>query len=83
MDKIDSFNASDNLKQMYVFSVRFSRPSSGRYSCKYRIESSPFNYKESCAGAMHQEINELKAKGMNILSYYIEAVMASDTTKQF
>ena len=83
MERIDSFNVSDSLTQMYVFSVRFSRPSSGRYTCKYRIESSPFNYKETCVGAMQQEIAELKAKGMNILSYYVEAVMASDITKQF
>lgn len=83
MEKIDSFNVSDSLKRMYVFSVRFSRPSSGRYSRKYRVESSPFNYKETCVGAMKQEIAELKAKGMNILSYYIEAVIASDTTKQY
>lgn len=83
MEKIDCFNATDNLSQMYVFNIRYSRPSKGRYSNKYRIESSPFNFKETCLGAMYHELDALKAKGMKIDSYYIETVLASDTEKQF
>lgn len=83
MDRIDSFNVMESLTQMYVFKIRYSRPRKGRYANTYRIESAPFNFKETCLGAMYHEIDVLKAKGMEIGSYYVEAVMASDTEKQF
>lgn len=83
MEKKDSYNVMDELTQMYVFNIRYSRPSKGRYSNKYRIESSPFNFRETCVGAMYHEIDVLTAKGMFIDSYYIETVLASDTEKQF
>lgn len=83
MDRIDSFNVMESLTQMYVFKIRYSRPRKGRYANTYRIESSPFNFREVCVGAMHHEIAVLKAKGMNIESYYVESVLASDTEKQF
>lgn len=68
---------------MYVFKIRYSRPNKGRYGSFYRIESAPFNFKETCLGAMYHEIDVLKAKGMEIESYFVEAVLASDTEKQF
>lgn len=83
MEKVDSFNVMDILAQMYVFNICYSRPSKGRYSNRYRIESSPFNFRETCVGAMYHELDSLKAKGMVIDSYYIETVLASDTEKQF
>lgn len=83
MERIDSFNCMDNLATMYVFNICYSRPSKGRYSIRHRIESSPFNFRETCLGAMYHELYILEAKGMVIDSYYIETVLASDTEKQF
>lgn len=83
MDKIDSFNVFDELKPMYVFNIRYHRPPKRLYSARYSIKSSPFNFRETCLGAMYHELDVLKAKGMVIDTYYIEAVLSSDTEKQF
>lgn len=83
MDRIDSFNVMEELRTMFVFKIRYSRPNPGRYANFYRIESSPFNFKEVCYGAMYHELDVLRAKGLNIESYYVESVLASDTEKQF
>ena len=87
MEKIDSFNVMDDLKTMYVFNINYHRPLKGRctnpYPVRYHIVSSSFNFKETCLGAMHHEIDVLKAKGMVIDAYHIEVVLASDTEKQF
>lgn len=87
MEKIDSFNVMEELKTMYVFNIRYHRPSKGvstnRYPIQFRIVSWRFNFKETCLGAMHHELDVLNAKGMVVDSYYIETVLASDTEKQF
>lgn len=83
MEKKDSFNVMDELKTMYVFNIRYHRPTKGRYFNRYRIESAPFNFKETCLGAMYHELDVLRAKGKVIDIYYIDTVLASDTDKQF
>lgn len=83
MKRVNSFNVMDDLKQMFVFHVVYCAPNKGSYFKKCSIESSPFNYRETCLGAMRHEIDVLQAKGAVITSCYVESVMVSDTEKQF
>lgn len=83
MKRIDSFNVMEDLKSMYVFHIVYCAPKEGRYFKKCSIESSPFNYKETCLGAMRHEIDVLQAKGAVITSCYVESVMVPDVEQQF
>lgn len=84
MKRVNSFNVMDDLKEMYVFHVAYCAPNhKGLYSKKCSIESSPFNFRDTCLGAMHHEIDVLQAKGAVITSCYVDMVMVPDTEKQF
>lgn len=84
MEKIDSFNCSENLVEMYVFHIRYCKTFSKYRFLRYRsIESTPFNYRECCNGCMEQTMAELRAKHYKIISYYIKKVMVSDSEQQF
>lgn len=79
MEKIDSYNCSEKLVEMYVFHIRFCKTTSKYRFMRYMsIESTPFNYRECCDGCMTQTLTELRAKKYKIITYYIEKVMVSD-----
>ena len=79
MKRIDSFNVMYSLTEMYVFHIRYTKV--GCQSCKvrgYRIESQPFFHREVCNGVLNLQLKELKVRGFEVTSYYIEKVMVSD-----
>lgn len=80
MERIDSFNCQENLVAMYVFHLAYRKVSTNpKWQPKYTMESAPFIHREVCSGAMHCNISDLKLKGFDITSYYIEKVMVPDT----
>lgn len=85
MKRIDSFNASDNLVEMYVYyiSYRKASKSNNNWFRKFTIESTPFYHYEVCEGAMFSNVSELKAKGYEVTCYYVTKAMISETEKQF
>lgn len=84
MERIDAYNVMDSLTEMYVFHIRYEKAGDkSRKIRRFRIESTPFYYKEVCNGALNQQLKELKVRGFNVTSYYIEKVLVSDVEKQF
>ncbi len=84
MDRIDAFNVMDSLTEMYVFHIRYTKVGCQSHKIRgYRIESQPFYHKEVCNGVLNLQLKELKVRGFNVTSYYIEKVMVSDVEKQF
>lgn len=84
MEKIDSFNAFDNLVEMYVFHISYRKVSTNpRWQPKYKMESAPFIHREVCQGAMNCNISEFKAKGFEVTSYYVEKVLLPDNEQQY
>lgn len=84
MERIDSFNASENLVEMYVFHIAYRKVSSNsRWQPKYTMESTPFYHREVCSGAMSINISDLKFNGFEITSYYIEKVMVPESEQQY
>lgn len=85
MEQIDLFNASENLVPMYVFHIAYRKCSkmNNHWYRKFKLESTPFYHREVCAGAMSCNVSELKAKGYEVTSYYIERVMVPDVEQQF
>lgn len=84
MERIDSFNCSENLVEKYVFHIKYSRSDmSLRQLRSFTLESVPFMYRETCSGCMQQAMSELKARGFEIKNYYIEKVIVSETTQEF
>lgn len=85
MERIDSFNASDNLVEMYVFHIAYRKcsKSNNHWYRKFTMESTPFYHREVCSGAMSYNVSELKAKGYDVTSFHIEKVLFPDVEPQF
>lgn len=84
MDRINAFNVTDNLVEMYVFHIRYRNKSKKTNRIRtFSMESTPFNYREVCSGAMYFEISDLKARGFEVTSYYVEKIMVPDVEQQF
>ncbi len=84
MERIDSFNCQENLVPMYVFHIAYRKGTfNANWYRKFKMESTPFYHREVCAGAMSCNVSELKAKGYEVTSYYIEKVMFPENEQQF
>lgn len=84
MERIDSFNCSENLVEKYVFHIKYHKSDMKLHQLRnMSLESVPFMYRECCSGCMQQAIVELKARGFEILNYYMEKVIVSDTIEEF
>lgn len=84
MERIDSFNVTDNLVEMYVFHIRYRNKSRKTNRVRtFSMESTPFYHREVCSGAMYFEVSDLKARGFEVTSYYIEKIMVPDVEPQY
>lgn len=85
MERIDSFNCSENLVEMYVYFISYRKvsKSNNKWFRKVTIESTPFYHYEVCEGAMFSNVSELKAKGYEVTCYYVTKAMVSDVEHQF
>ncbi len=84
MERIDSFNCMENLVEKYVFHIKYTKPDMRLHMLRNTsLESIPFTHRECCSGCLQQAMSELKAMGFEILNYYIEKVIVSDTTEEF
>lgn len=84
MERIDSFNCSEKLTEMYVFRIFYrNKTKISNRPRTFRMESAPFYHREVCRSVMYIEVDDLKARGFEIVSYYVDVQLVPDVEKQF